>query len=130
MQKHYVKKIYLKTIAELLYLGKKCTTYGYIPYLVCVHINHWSVYIVLHATSDYAHITCLCMQVAQSCNLVYLDGSETKGSGSVSVIAKYGRHTQFLFFRVWVPNIPLDIELSDSKLSQIKGWKTPKHQRR
>ena len=69
-------------------------------------------------------------QVAQSCNLVYLDGTETRGSQSVSVIAKYGRHTQFLFFRVWEPELPLDIQLSDEKLSQIKGWKAPKHQRR
>jgi transmembrane protein 132 len=69
------------------------------------------------------------IQVVQSCNLVYLDGSEKKGSPSVSVIAKYGRHTKFLFFRVWVPELPLEIELSDDKLSQIKGWKTPKQQR-
>ena len=69
------------------------------------------------------------LQVAQSCNLVYLDGSETKGCQSVSVIAKYGRHTKFLFFRVWVPEIPLEIELSDTKLSNIKGWKAPAQSR-
>ena len=67
--------------------------------------------------------------MVQSCNLVYLDGTESKGSPSVSVIAKYGRHTKFLFFRVWIPELPLVIEMSDSKLSQIKGWKTPRQQR-
>ena len=65
------------------------------------------------------------LQVAESCQLVYVDGSETRGSQSVSVIAKYGRHTRFLFFRVWVPEVPLEIELSDYKLSNIKGWKAP-----
>ena len=69
-------------------------------------------------------------QVSQSCNLVYLDGSETRGSPSVSVIAKYGRHTKFLFFQVWVPEMPLEIEMSDTKLSQIRRWKAPKHIRR
>ena len=64
-------------------------------------------------------------QVAQSCNLVYMDGTETKGSASVSIIAKYGRHNEFLFFRVWIPDFPLEIQLSDDKLSQIKGWKVP-----
>ena len=68
--------------------------------------------------------------MSPSCNIVYLDGSETKGSPSVSVIAKFGRHTKFLFFKVWVPEIPLQVELSDTKLSQIKGWKAPQHQRR
>jgi len=70
------------------------------------------------------------LKVAQSCNLVYLDGSETRGSPSVSVIAKYGRHTKFLFFQVWVPEMPLEIEMSDTKLSQIRRWKAPKHLRR
>ena len=62
--------------------------------------------------------------------MVYLDGTENKGSPSVNVIAKYGRHTKFLFFKVWVPELPLDVELSDSKLSQIKAWKAPVHQAR
>lgn len=60
--------------------------------------------------------------------MVYLDGTESRGSPSVNVIAKYGRHTKFLFFKVWVPELPLDVELSDNKLSQIKGWKGPVHQ--
>ena len=54
-----------------------------------------------------------------------MDGTETKGSASVSIIAKYGRHNEFLFFRVWIPDFPLEIQLSDDKLSQIKGWKVP-----
>lgn len=70
------------------------------------------------------------LKVAESCDLVYLDGTEGKGASSVSVIAKYGRHTEFLFFRVWVPEIPLNIEVSDAKLSQVKNWRVPRRQRR
>ena len=75
------------------------------------------------------YVVCV-TQVVQSCNLVYMDGTETRGSPSVSIIAKYGRHTKFMFFKVWFPEVPLDIELSDSRLSQIKGWKVPKHHHR
>ena len=63
--------------------------------------------------------------MSAGCDLVYFDGLETKGLSSVSIIAKYGRHTKFLFFRVWIPEFPLDIELSDAKLSQISGWRVP-----
>src|SRR6218665_494493 len=65
------------------------------------------------------------MQVVESCSWVYLDGTEARGSSSVTVITKYGRHTKFLFFQVWMPEIPLEVTLSDPQLSQIKGWKVP-----
>ena len=62
-------------------------------------------------------------QVSQGCNFVYLDGTERGGSPKVNMIAKFGRQTKFLFFRVWAPEFPLEIELSDEKLSRINGWK-------
>lgn len=52
-----------------------------------------------------------------------MDGTETHGSSSVTVITKYGRHTRFTFFEVWAPQIPVEVALSDNMLSQIKGWK-------
>lgn len=64
-----------------------------------------------------------CRQVVESCNWVYMDGTETHGSSSVTVITKYGRHTRFTFFEVWAPQIPVEVALSDNMLSQIKGWK-------
>ena len=67
--------------------------------------------------------------MSTACDVVYLDGTETRGS-SESVIAKYGRLTKFLFFRVWVPKFPLEIELSDQRLSQVKMWKVPPRDRR
>lgn len=57
--------------------------------------------------------------------MVYVDGTESKGSASVSVIAKYGPHTKFLYFRVWTPQLPLTIDISDNRLSLIKDWIVP-----
>ena len=54
-----------------------------------------------------------------------MDGTETKGSSTVSVITKYGRHTKFIYFQVWIPELPVEVTLSDNQLSQIKGWKVP-----
>lgn len=68
---------------------------------------------------------CSYLQVVESCSWVYLDGTESRGSSSVTVIAKYGRHTKFLFFQVWMPEIPLEVTLSDPLLSHVKGWKVP-----
>ena len=47
----------------------------------------------------------------------------TKGSPSTDIICKYGRHTKILKLKVWVPELPLEIELSDAKLGQVTGWK-------
>ena len=30
-------------------------------------------------------------------------------------------------FTVWMPETPLNINLDDTRLSQIKGWKVPQH---
>lgn len=61
--------------------------------------------------------------MVESCGWVYMDGTETHGSSSVTVITKYGRHTRFTFFEVWAPHIPVDVVLSDTVLEQVKGWK-------
>ena len=54
-----------------------------------------------------------------------MDGSEKHGSSTVTVITKYGRHTRFTFFKVWAPQLPVEVSLSDTTLSQIKAWKIP-----
>ena len=65
------------------------------------------------------------LQVASACNFAFLDGSETAGSRQVGMIAKFGRHTAMMLFQVWFPELPLEIYLSDDKLSQIKQWRVP-----
>jgi len=55
---------------------------------------------------------------------VYVDGAENRGSHNVTVIVKNGQTTAFLDVTVWIPVKHLDIQLSDTKLSRVKNWKT------
>ncbi|XP_022254425.1 transmembrane protein 132C-like [Limulus polyphemus] len=70
------------------------------------------------------------LKVSPSCTSVYLDGSEIRGSQNASVLVKYGTYTGQAHFLVWMPQLPLEVNLSDNKLSQVKGWRTPRLQRR
>ncbi|CAL1535412.1 unnamed protein product [Lymnaea stagnalis] len=63
------------------------------------------------------------LQVSNSCDLIFLDGSETRGDKNVTILVRTADHVAQLGVRVWVPEPRLDIQLSDSKLSQIRGWK-------
>ncbi|XP_076107842.1 transmembrane protein 132D-like [Mytilus galloprovincialis] len=63
------------------------------------------------------------MKVASNCSYIYLDGTERRGSHNVTIITKSGHHTAFIHLTVWIPMTPLDISLSDNKLSLIRGWK-------
>ncbi|XP_063974726.1 transmembrane protein 132E [Diachasmimorpha longicaudata] len=65
------------------------------------------------------------LKVSSSCSSVYVDGSEIRGSSNASVIVKYGTYTGLARFTVWMPEFPLEVTVSDSRLSQIKGWKVP-----
>ncbi|KAG6450078.1 hypothetical protein O3G_MSEX006376 [Manduca sexta] len=63
------------------------------------------------------------LKVSSSCSSVYVDGSEIRGSSNASVIVKYGTYTGLARFTVWMPENPLEIDVDDNRLSQIKGWK-------
>lgn len=41
------------------------------------------------------------------------------------VTFRYDVLTAPLEMTVWVPKLPLHIELSDTRLSQVKGWRVP-----
>ncbi|CAH2086605.1 unnamed protein product [Euphydryas editha] len=60
-------------------------------------------------------------KVSSSCSSVYVDGSEIRGSSNASVIVKYGTYTGLARFTVWMPEYPLEIDVDDNRLSQIKG---------
>ena len=67
-----------------------------------------------------------------SCTSVYVDGSESRGALSAEIDIKYGS-SQYMgkaVFTVWMPETPLNIEVADQRLSQIKGWKVPRHYHR
>ncbi|XP_049867014.1 transmembrane protein 132E isoform X2 [Pectinophora gossypiella] len=63
------------------------------------------------------------LKVSSSCSSVYVDGSEIRGSSNASVIVKYGTYTGLARFTVWMPEYPLEVDVDDSRLSQIKGWR-------
>lgn len=56
---------------------------------------------------------------------MYVDGSEIRGSSNASVLVKYGTYTGLARFTVWMPEFPLEVNVDDTRLSQIKGWKIP-----
>lgn len=65
------------------------------------------------------------VQVSSSCSSVYVDGSEIRGSSNASVLVKYGTYTGLARFTVWMPEFPLEVSVTDTRLNQIKGWKVP-----
>ncbi|XP_056412495.1 transmembrane protein 132E isoform X1 [Hyla sarda] len=65
------------------------------------------------------------IKVSSSCDYVFVSGKETRGSMNAQAIFTYEHLNAPLEMTVWVPKLPLSIELSDTKLSQIKGWRIP-----
>ncbi|XP_055390024.1 transmembrane protein 132E [Condylostylus longicornis] len=68
------------------------------------------------------------IKVSSSCSSVYVDGSEIRGSSNASIIVKYGTYIGLAKFIVWMPEFPLEVYVSDFRLSQVKGWKVPEDQ--
>ncbi|XP_055982652.1 transmembrane protein 132E isoform X2 [Sorex fumeus] len=65
------------------------------------------------------------IKVSSSCDYVFVSGKETRGSMNARVTFRYDVLQAPLEMTVWVPKLPLHIELSDARLSQVKGWRVP-----
>ncbi|KAF4073219.1 hypothetical protein AMELA_G00256290 [Ameiurus melas] len=65
------------------------------------------------------------IKVSMSCDYVYVNGKETRGSMNARVIFSYEHLNAPLELTVWVPKLPLNLQLSDNSLSFIKGWRVP-----
>uniref|UniRef100_A0A8B9S4P2 Transmembrane protein 132E n=1 Tax=Apteryx owenii TaxID=8824 RepID=A0A8B9S4P2_APTOW len=65
------------------------------------------------------------IKVSSSCDYVFVSGKESRGSMSARVTFTYEHLSAPLEMTVWVPKLPLHIELSDARLSQVKGWRVP-----
>ncbi|EPY81014.1 hypothetical protein CB1_000764008, partial [Camelus ferus] len=63
--------------------------------------------------------------VSDRCDYVFVNGKEMKGRVGVAVNFTYQHLSAPLHVTVWVPRLPLQIEVSDTELSQIKGWRVP-----
>nr|XP_019604266.1 PREDICTED: transmembrane protein 132C [Rhinolophus sinicus] len=65
------------------------------------------------------------IKVSDRCDYVFVNGKEMKGKVDAMVNFTYQYLSAPLHVTVWVPRLPLQIEVSDTELSQIKGWRVP-----
>ncbi|RLV96868.1 hypothetical protein DV515_00012363 [Chloebia gouldiae] len=64
-------------------------------------------------------------RVSDRCDYVFVNGKEMKGKVNVIVNFTYQHLSAPLEMTVWIPRLPLQIEVSDTELNQIKGWRVP-----
>ncbi|XP_072289085.1 transmembrane protein 132C [Eucyclogobius newberryi] len=65
------------------------------------------------------------VKVSDRCDYVFVNGKEMKGRERMMVNFTYGYLSAQLELSVWIPRLPLQMEVSDTELSQIKGWRVP-----
>ncbi|KAM6902546.1 transmembrane protein 132C [Xenentodon cancila] len=65
------------------------------------------------------------IKVSERCDYVFVNGKETKGKSRVMLNFTYSFLSAQLEMSVWMPRLPLLIDVADPELSQIKGWKVP-----
>ncbi|KAM8827436.1 transmembrane protein 132D [Spinachia spinachia] len=65
------------------------------------------------------------VKVSERCDYVYVNGKETTGRSRVMLNFTYSFLSAQLEMSVWMPRLPLVIDVSDPELSQIKGWRVP-----
>ncbi|XP_077317945.1 transmembrane protein 132C [Lithobates pipiens] len=65
------------------------------------------------------------VKVSERCDYVFVNGKEMKGKVGVMVNFTYQYLSAPLQITIWVPRLPLQIDISDTELSQIKGWRVP-----
>ncbi|XP_044296879.1 transmembrane protein 132C [Varanus komodoensis] len=65
------------------------------------------------------------IKVSDRCDYVFVNGKEIKGKVNALVNFTYQYLSAPLQVTVWVPRLPLQIDVSDTELSQIKGWRVP-----
>ncbi|XP_040928461.1 transmembrane protein 132B isoform X2 [Betta splendens] len=65
------------------------------------------------------------VKVSPKCDQVLVNGEEKSGRQSLAVDFTYLHLSAQLQLSVWVPKLPLQIDVSDTELSQVKGWRVP-----
>uniref|UniRef100_A0A672HV66 Uncharacterized protein n=1 Tax=Salarias fasciatus TaxID=181472 RepID=A0A672HV66_SALFA len=65
------------------------------------------------------------IKVSPNCDQVLVNGKEMRGHQSLAVNFTYLHLSTQLQLTVWVPKLPLQIDVSDTELSQVKGWRVP-----
>ena len=64
-------------------------------------------------------------QVSETCDAVFVSGKESQGARGVRVDFWWRRLRASLRWTVWAPLLPLRIELTDTTLEQVRGWRVP-----
>ncbi|XP_077479420.1 transmembrane protein 132C-like [Stigmatopora argus] len=65
------------------------------------------------------------IKVSERCDYVYVNGKETRGKSKVMLNFTYSFLSAQLEMSVWMPRLPLLIDVADPELSQVKGWRVP-----
>ncbi|XP_069370144.1 transmembrane protein 132D [Paralichthys olivaceus] len=65
------------------------------------------------------------LKVSEGCDFIYVNGKETRGNNKLMLNFTYGFLSAQLEMSVWMPRLPLLIDVADPELSQIKGWRVP-----
>ncbi|XP_045749535.1 transmembrane protein 132A isoform X3 [Mirounga angustirostris] len=65
------------------------------------------------------------LQVSETCDAVFVSGKESQGARGVRVDFWWRRLRTSLRLTVWAPLLPLRIELTDTTLEQVRGWRVP-----
>uniref|UniRef100_A0A2K6TT79 Transmembrane protein 132B n=1 Tax=Saimiri boliviensis boliviensis TaxID=39432 RepID=A0A2K6TT79_SAIBB len=63
--------------------------------------------------------------VSNNCDSIFVNGKEMKSKVDTIVNFTHQHFTSQFEVTVWAPRLPLQIEISDTELSQIKGWRIP-----
>ncbi|XP_074228057.1 transmembrane protein 132A isoform X1 [Camelus bactrianus] len=65
------------------------------------------------------------LQVSEACDAVFVAGKESRGARGLRVDFWWRRLRASLRLTVWAPLLPLRIELTDTTLEQVRGWRVP-----
>uniref|UniRef100_A0ABI8A5Y6 Transmembrane protein 132B n=1 Tax=Felis catus TaxID=9685 RepID=A0ABI8A5Y6_FELCA len=65
------------------------------------------------------------IKVSNHCDSIFVNGKEVRSKVDTTVNFTHQHFTSQLEVTVWAPRLPLQIEISDTELSQIKGWRVP-----
>ncbi|NXS61610.1 T132A protein, partial [Brachypteracias leptosomus] len=65
------------------------------------------------------------LQVSDGCGAVFVGGKESRGARGARVDFWWRRLHASLLFTVWAPLLPLRVQLGDTVLEQVRGWRLP-----
>ncbi len=65
------------------------------------------------------------LQVSEACDEAFVEGKESRGGRGVRLDFWWRRLRASLRVTVWAPLLPLRVEMTDTSLEQVRGWRVP-----